>query len=106
MGQGEGQLSVLAWPGYAENGSNNPAVDWVTDFEKSTGCKLNVQTIGNSDDAVALMKAGGWDVVSASGDVALRLINDGVIQPLNTDLVPNYADVYADLKGRSFNTID
>jgi putative spermidine/putrescine transport system substrate-binding protein len=106
VGQGEGQLSVLAWPGYAENGSNNPAVDWVTDFEKSTGCKLNVQTIGNSDDAVALMKAGGWDVVSASGDVALRLINDGVIAPLNTDLVPNYADVYADLKGRSFNTID
>jgi putative spermidine/putrescine transport system substrate-binding protein len=106
VGQGEGQLNVLAWPGYAENGSNNPSVDWVTDFEKSTGCKLNVQTIGNSDDAVALMKAGGWDVVSASGDVALRLINDDVIAPLNTDLVPNYADVYADLKGRSFNTID
>ena len=106
VGQGEGQLNVLAWPGYAENGSNNPSVDWVTDFEKSTGCKLNVQTIGNSDDAVALMKAGGWDVVSASGDAALRLINDDAIQPLNTDLVPNYADVYADLKGRSFNTID
>ena len=106
VGQGEGQLNVLAWPGYAENGSNNRAVDWVTDFEKSTGCKLNVQTIGNSDEAVALMKAGGWDVISASGDAALRLINDGAIQPLNTDLVANYADVYADLKGKSFNTID
>ena len=106
VGQGEGQLNVLAWPGYAEDGSNNPAADWVTDFEKSTGCKLNVQTIGNSDDAVALMKAGGWDVVSASGDAALRLINDDVIQPVNTDLIPNFADVYVDLKGKSFNTID
>lgn len=106
VGKGEGQLNVLAWPGYAEDGSNNPAVDWVTDFEKSTGCKLNVRTIGNSDEAVSLMQAGGWDVVSASGDAALRLINDDVIQPVNTDLVPNFADVYADLKGKSFNTID
>jgi len=106
VGKGEGQLNVLAWPGYAEDGSNIPTVDWVTDFEKSTGCKLNVRTIGNSDEAVSLMQAGGWDVVSASGDAALRLIRDDVIQPLNTDLVPNYADVYADLKGKSFNTID
>ena len=30
VGQGEGKLSVLAWPGYAEDGSTDPAVDWVT----------------------------------------------------------------------------
>ncbi len=104
--RGEGQLNVLSWPGYVEDGSNNPAVDWVTDFEKSTGCKLNVRTVGNSDEAVSLMQTGGWDVVSASGDVALRLIESGGIQPINAELIPNYADVFADLKGRSFNTID
>jgi putative spermidine/putrescine transport system substrate-binding protein len=106
VGQGEGQLDVLAWPGYAEDGSNNPAVDWVTDFEKLTGCTVNVQTIGTSDEAVELMQAGGWDVVSASGDATLRLINADYIQPLNVDLVPNYADVVADLKGKSFNSIN
>ena len=30
VGTGEGTLSVLAWPGYAEDGSTDPAVDWVT----------------------------------------------------------------------------
>jgi putative spermidine/putrescine transport system substrate-binding protein len=36
LGAGEGAVSILAWPGYAENGSNDPAVDWVTPFEKQT----------------------------------------------------------------------
>ncbi len=106
VGQGEGLLNVLAWPGYAEDGSTNPAVDWVTDFEKITGCRVNVQTIGTSDEAVSLMQAGGWDVVSASGDATSRLINADYIQPLNVDLVPNYVDVVADLKGKSFNSIN
>ena len=37
VGDGEGKLNVLAWPGYAESGKNDPSVDWVTPFEKKTG---------------------------------------------------------------------
>src|SRR4051795_12549875 len=33
VGAGEGELNVLAWPGYAESGKNDPKVDWVTPFE-------------------------------------------------------------------------
>ena len=36
LGEMEGQLSVLAWPGYAEDGTNDPEVDWVTPFEEDT----------------------------------------------------------------------
>ena len=74
MGQMEGKVNILAWPGYAENGSNDPKVDWVTPFEKATGCQANVKYFGTSDEAVNLMKTGGYDVVSASGDASLRLI--------------------------------
>lgn len=106
VGDGEGQVNVLAWPGYVENGSTDPAVDWVTDFEKETGCKVNVKTFGTSDEAVKLMQGGGWDVVSASGDATLRLIYGDTVQPVNTDLVPNYADVFADLKMQKFNSVN
>ena len=41
------------------------------------------------------MQAGGYDVVSASGDATLRLIAAGDVEPVNTDLVPNYADICA-----------
>ncbi|MEV6908747.1 ABC transporter substrate-binding protein [Amycolatopsis sp. NPDC051071] len=105
LGQPEGQVNVLAWPGYAENGSNDPAVDWVTPFEKETGCKVNVKAFGTSDEAVSLMKTGQYDVISASGDASLRLIASGDVEPVNTALVPNYADVFDFLKNRPWNSV-
>src|ERR1044071_3127481 len=41
LGAGEGQVNVVAWAGYAEDGSNDKTVDWVHPFEKETGCKVN-----------------------------------------------------------------
>ena len=45
VGEGEGAVNILAWPGYVEDGSTDPAVDWVTPFEKQTGCKVNRQDV-------------------------------------------------------------
>lgn len=106
VGAGEGQVNILAWPGYVEDGSTSPDVDWVTDFETATGCQVNVKTFGTSDEAVKLMQQGGWDVVSASGDATLRLIYGENVQPVNTSLVPNYADIFADLKDQKFNSVN
>ncbi|MEO5665414.1 MAG: extracellular solute-binding protein, partial [Nocardioides sp.] len=106
LGDNEGELSVLAWPGYAEDGSTDKAVDWVTPFEEATGCQVSVKYFGTSDEAVTLMKSGQYDVVSASGDASLRLIAGGDVEPVNTDLVPNYADVWSFLKDRDWNAVD
>ncbi len=106
VGEGEGQLSVLAWPGYAEDGSTDPAIDWVTPFEKQTGCQVDVKTFGTSNEAFDLFKKGGYDVVSASGDASLRLVYGELVQPVNTDLVPNYADIFPGLKDKQWNTVD
>jgi len=57
VGDGEGSLSILAWPGYAEDGSTSPDADWVTPFEEATGCKAEVKVFGTSDEAVKLMQA-------------------------------------------------
>jgi len=106
LGAGEGTVNVLAWPGYAENGSTDPNVDWVGPFEKDTGCKVNVKTFGTSDEAVQLMRTGEYDVVSASGDASLRLIAAGDVAPVNLDLVPNYADVFDGLKLKPWNSVN
>ncbi|HYJ66331.1 MAG TPA: ABC transporter substrate-binding protein [Nocardioidaceae bacterium] len=105
VGEPEGELNVLAWPGYAEDGSTDPQVDWVTPFEEETGCDVNVKVFGTSDEAVTLMKTGEYDVVSASGDASLRLIASGDVEPVNTDLISNYKDVWPFLKDRSWNTV-
>ena len=93
IGDPEGQVNILAWPGYAEDGSTDKSVDWVTPFEQETGCQANVKYFGTSDEAVQLMKTGEYDVVSASGDATLRLIAAGDVAPVNTDLLTNYADI-------------
>jgi putative spermidine/putrescine transport system substrate-binding protein len=72
VGPGEGQLDIVAWPGYIERGETDPAFDWVTKFEEATGCKVNVKTANTSDEMVALMNEGGFDLVTASGDASLR----------------------------------
>ena len=106
LGAGEGQVNIVAWAGYVENGSNDPKVDWVKGFEKETGCKVNVKVGSTSDDMVALMKTGEYDLVSASGDASLRLIYGGDVAPVNTALVPNYADIYAGLKDQQWNSVN
>jgi putative spermidine/putrescine transport system substrate-binding protein len=106
VGEGEGRLTVLAWPGYAEDGSTDPAVDWITPFEQASGCEVSVKTFATSNEAVQLFGGGDYDVVSASGDASLRLVYGEKVQPVNTDLVPNYADVIGELKDQEWNTVD
>src|SRR4051794_17422691 len=50
IGAMEGQVNILAWPGYAEDGSTDKSVDWVTPFEQQTGCQANVKSFGTSDE--------------------------------------------------------
>jgi putative spermidine/putrescine transport system substrate-binding protein len=52
------------------------------------------------------MRTGNYDGVSASGDATLRLIAGGDVAPVNTDLVPNYKDVFPALKNQPHNTVD
>jgi putative spermidine/putrescine transport system substrate-binding protein len=106
VGAGEGKLSVLAWPGYAENGSTDPKINWVTPFEQQTGCKVSVKTFATSAEAVQLFATGEYDVVSASGDASLRLVYGDRVQPINTALVPNYADIFPDLKDKPWNSVN
>jgi putative spermidine/putrescine transport system substrate-binding protein len=91
VGDGEGAVNILAWPGYVVQDPDN-GVDWVTEFETSTGCKVNLKEFGTSD--------------AASGDATLRLIAGDTVAPVNTSLVPNYADIFPDLKDKSWNTVD
>ena len=106
VGEGEGALEIVAWAGYVEDGSNSPDIDWVSSFEEETGCQVNV-TLGNtSDEMFTLMQTGNYDLVSASGDASNRLISAGAVQPINLNLIPNYADVFEGLKNKPHNTVD
>jgi putative spermidine/putrescine transport system substrate-binding protein len=106
LGEGEGQVNLIAWAGYVEDGSTDPKVDWVSGFEEETGCQVNVKLGNTSDEMVTLMRTGQYDGVSASGDASLRLVAAGDVAPVNLDLIDNYEDVFEGLKDQPHNTVD
>jgi putative spermidine/putrescine transport system substrate-binding protein len=102
----EGEVDIVAWPGYLERGGTDKAYDWVTKFETDTGCKVNVKTAGTSDEMVSLMTQGGYDLVTASGDASLRLIRGGTVQSIDVTKVPSYDTIDARLKEGPWHYVD
>ncbi len=102
IGQGEGQLNLIAWEGYLDP-------TWVKPFEQQTGCQVNAKYAGSSDEMVTLMKNGGggqYDMVSSSGDADLRILYAGDARPVNINLIPSWKDFYPAFQSPPFNTIN
>src|SRR5256884_1337822 len=102
IGKGEGQLNLVAWEGYAQP-------EWVKPFESATGCVVHAKYAVSSDEMVTLMRQGGggqYDMVSASGDASLRLIDGKNVQPVNPALIPDFKNFIPALKSPPHNTVD
>jgi putative spermidine/putrescine transport system substrate-binding protein len=120
----EGELNIVAWPGYIERGETDKAYDWVTAFEAETGCKVNVKTAATSDEMVSLLTSGGaqpsppgdaswpppgnapYDLVTASGDASLRLIRGGTVWPLDITRIPSYSSIDERLQKAPWHHVD
>ena len=106
VGAGEGELNLVVWAGYAEDGSTDKAYDWVTPFEKDSGCTVNAKTAGTSDEMVTLMRTGQYDGVSASGNASVRMIAGGDVAPIDTAILTNWGDIDPLLKNQPYNSVD
>jgi len=93
----EGQVNLVQWPGYSV----------LTDkFTSETGCKVNTKDGASSDDMISLIQTGAYDGVSASGNASVRLMTTGDVAPVNTDLIPNFADIQEGIKNKDYNSLD
>ena len=90
LGEGEGELNLVIWAGYAEDGSAFPDFDWVTPFEEETGCIVNAQTQADSATGVRMLQSGEFDGGSFSGNATDRLMAAGDVAPVNVELLENY----------------
>lgn len=100
----EGKLTLLSWPGYVRLGTARAA--WLADFERATSCKVTLRTAASSEEMVALMNLGEFDVVTASGDASLRLVAAGKVRPIDVSRIPGYASIDPRLRDAAWNTVD
>ena len=106
LGPGEGELNLVIWAGYAEDGSTYPEYDWVTPFEEATGCIVNSTVQADSANGVQLIRSGEYDGGSFSGNSTDRLMAAGDVAPVNVDLLENYGNVFEGLKNKPHNSLD
>lgn len=103
---GEGEVDIVDWPGYIERGANDPNYDWVTGFEKQTGCTVKTKDAATSDEMVQLITSGGFDLVTASGDASLRLVYGNSVQQIDISRVPSYSTVDPRLQNAPWHTVN
>jgi len=106
IGEGEGELNLVIWAGYAEDGSAYPEFDWVTPFEEETGCIVSSTPQADSAAGAQLLRSGEYDGGSFSGNATDRLMAAGDVAPVNVELLDNYANVFEGLKLQAHNSLD
>ncbi|MEZ0076891.1 extracellular solute-binding protein [Planotetraspora sp. GP83] len=106
-GRGEGMVTVMALNGYVEWGGTDPTVNWVRGFEDRTGCKVGLkyydpgQAAPPDDFAPA-----SFDVISATPELAGKLIGERKVAPLDTTLIDGYDKIPKRLRGLGAFTQD
>lgn len=106
LGPGEGQLDLVIWAGYAEDGSAYPEFNWVGPFEDATSCTVNTTVQADSAAGVQLLRSGEYDGGAFSGNATDRLMAAGDVAPVNTALLSNYGKVFEGLKNKAHNSLD
>lgn len=95
-------LRIIGWEGYMDESFAKP-------FEEEYGCKVVPTYAGSSDEMYAKIRASkgkNYDLVTASGDLTKRLYDSGLVESLDLEKVPNYADLFPIFKQPAYNTFD
>ncbi|GAA3207619.1 spermidine/putrescine ABC transporter substrate-binding protein [Actinocorallia longicatena] len=92
-------LTVSNWDGYM-------ADDLPAKFKAKTGASVTVTKHATNEEIVAKLTAGGdsgIDVAFVSGQYAQALNEQGLLEPIHADLVPNLKNLYPEATGLAYD---
>jgi putative spermidine/putrescine transport system substrate-binding protein len=101
IGESEGELSLLALAGYVEDGSSDTEFDWVTPFQRESGCAVRVRYVDSGEEVVQLLtrEDAEFDGASVPGDVAGALISAGEVAAVDPAIIPGWNRILEPLRG-------
>lgn len=84
-------INVFNWGEYISDGEDD-TLDVNEAFEELTGIKVNYSTFASNEEMYAKLRGGGvsYDIVIPSDYMISRMINEGMLQKLDFDNIPNF----------------
>ena len=100
-------LNVYNWGLYISDGSDD-SVDILSAFTDLTGIEVNYTTYDTNESLYAKLKSGGadYDVIIPSDYMIGKMINEGMLEKLDFDNIPNMAKIGAQYKGQAYDPND
>ncbi|MBR4296351.1 MAG: spermidine/putrescine ABC transporter substrate-binding protein [Clostridia bacterium] len=95
--QVKGTINVYNWGEYISDGSEG-SFDVNAAFTEATGIKVNYTTYASNEDMYAKLKSGatGYDVIIPSDYMIKRLLDEGMLEKLDFENIPNYKYISED----------
>lgn len=100
-------LYVYNWGLYISDGSDD-SVDVLSAFEDLTGIKVNYTTFDSNESLYAKLKSGGatYDVIVPSDYMIGKMIQEGMLAPLNKENIPNFSKIGESYTGMAYDPQD
>ncbi len=100
-------INVYNWGEYISDGSDG-LLDVNTEFENLTGIEVNYSTYATNEELYAKLKGGGtnYDIIIPSDYMIARMIKEGMLQKLNYDNIPNFANIMPKFRGNLYDPHD
>ncbi len=97
-------INVYNWGQYISDGTDN-YIDVNKAFTEATGIEVNYMTFDSNETMYTKLKTGGstYDVIIPSDYMIARLIDEGMLEELDYDNIPNYALVDEAYKNTAFD---
>ncbi len=97
-------LNVYNWGEYISDGQDG-TLDVNKAFEKLTGIRVNYTNFPSNEDMYAKLKSGAtnYDIVVPSDYMVARMIEEKMIQKIDTTQVPNLRFIREDMRNMAFD---
>ena len=97
-------INVYNWGQYISDGTDD-YIDVNRAFTEATGIEVNYMTFDTNESLYTKLKTGGstYDVIVPSDYMAGRLIDEGMVQKLDFDNIPNYQYVGEAYKSTAYD---
>ena len=103
--KGKAVLKVYNWGQYISDVNDGGEIDVISEFEKQYNCTVVYDTFASNEEMYTKLKSGSvdYDVVIPSDYMISRMIEEGMLEKLDYNNIPNAADLMESFRSPDYD---